>query len=61
MALFRFGRKDKDEPRPEAAAVESAPAAPAAAAPSRPGFLDRLKSGLAKTAKVLSTDVRDIF
>ena len=61
MALFRFGRKDKDEPRPEAAAVEPAPAAPAAAAPSRPGFLDRLKSGLAKTAKVLSTDVRDIF
>ena len=25
------------------------------------GFLDRLKAGLAKTAKVLSTDVRDLF
>ena len=59
MALFRFGRKE--EPQPDAAPAESAPAAPAPAAPPRPGFLDRLKSGLAKTAKVLSTDVRDIF
>ena len=59
MALFQFGRKE--EPQPQAAPVESAPAAPAPAAPNRPGFLDRLRSGLAKTAKVLSTDVRDIF
>ena len=59
MALFRFGRKE--EPQSDAVPAESAPAAPAPAAPPRPGFLDRLKSGLAKTAKVLSTDVRDIF
>ena len=25
------------------------------------GFLDRIKAGLAKTVKVLSTDVRDLF
>jgi fused signal recognition particle receptor len=54
MALFRFGRKE--EPRVEAEASEAAPVE----AP-KPGFLDRLKAGLAKTAKVLSTDVRDIF
>ena len=56
MALFRFGRKE--EPRVEAAAE---PAEPAAVESARPSFLDRLKAGLAKTAKVLSTDVRDIF
>ena len=55
MALFRFGRKDSPEPGPEAAAAE--PPAP----PPKSGLLDRLKSGLAKTARVLSTDVRDIF
>jgi fused signal recognition particle receptor len=54
MALFRFGRKE--EPRVEAEASEAAPVE----AP-KPGFLDHLKAGLAKTAKVLSTDVRDIF
>jgi fused signal recognition particle receptor len=58
MALFRFGRKPADEP-----AVE--PDGPAAAEPAEAtaprGFLDRLKAGLAKTAKVLSTDVRDLF
>jgi len=53
MALFRFGGGREPEP-------ESAPAAAAADQP-RPGLLDRLKAGLAKTAKVLSTDVRDIF
>jgi fused signal recognition particle receptor len=61
MALFRFGRKDKEEPQPEAVAAEPAAEAPAPAAANKPGFLDRLRSGLAKTAKVLSTDVRDIF
>jgi fused signal recognition particle receptor len=51
MALFRFGRKD-----------EPTPAEPQAVAPDRkPGFLDRLRAGLAKTAQVLSTDVRDLF
>ncbi len=54
MALFRFGRKE--EPRVEAEAAEPAPVEAA-----KPSFLDRLKAGLAKTAKVLSTDVRDIF
>jgi fused signal recognition particle receptor len=57
MALFRFGKGD-------ASAAERPPepeAGPAGAAPSRPGFLDRLRAGLAKTARVLSTDVRDLF
>jgi fused signal recognition particle receptor len=63
MALFRFGRKPADEPavEPDApAAAAVVPADEAVAAPPR-GFLDRLKAGLAKTAKVLSTDVRDLF
>ena len=50
MALFRFGggeKKPAEEP------------APAAASPR--GILDRLKAGLAKTARVLGTDVRDLF
>ena len=51
MAIFSFGRK---ESQPE-------PAAPAGEATPKPGLLDRLKAGLAKTAQVLSTDVRDLF
>ena len=66
MALFRFGRKTADEPaaesQPGAATPAAAPPADeAAAAPASRSFLDRLKAGLAKTAKVLSTDVRDLF
>ena len=48
MAIFGFGRKDE-------AAEAAAPQ------PERRGLLDRLRSGLAKTAQVLSTDVRDLF
>jgi fused signal recognition particle receptor len=50
MAIFGFGRQDK-------------PAAPPADAPAdRPrGILDRLRAGLAKTAQVLNTDVRDLL
>ena len=67
MALFRFGRKTADEPAAEPPQSDVAtpaivpPAADAAAAPAPRSFLDRLKAGLAKTAKVLSTDVRDLF
>ncbi len=69
MALFRFGRRDEPKPRPEAAAGEQPPVnaaatdavADAVAAAPRQGFLERLRSGLAKTAKVLQTDVRDLF
>jgi fused signal recognition particle receptor len=52
MAIFSFGRKD---PQPEPAALPSGENAP------KKSLLDRLKSGLAKTAQVLSTDVRDLF
>ena len=65
MALFRFGRRDEPKPGPEAAAGEQPPviaaATDAVAAPPRQGFLERLRSGLAKTAKVFQTDVRDLF
>jgi len=48
MAIFGFGRKDDPQP--------------AADPPERPrGILDRLRAGLAKTARVLNTDVRDLF
>lgn len=53
MAIFGFGRKDK----PDAPAEQSAE--PAAERPR--GILDRLRAGLAKTAQVLQTDVRDLF
>jgi fused signal recognition particle receptor len=52
MAIFSFGRKD---PQPEPAAAPSGENAP------KKSLLDRLKAGLAKTAQVLSTDVRDLF
>ena len=53
MAFFRFGSKPTDAP--------PAASADTPAEPVRPGLLDRLRAGLAKTAKVLSTDVRDLF
>ena len=53
MALFRFGRDE--------AAKADAEGRPPAEAPAGRGLLDRLRSGLAKTARVLSTDVRDLF
>ncbi len=66
MALFRFGRKE--EPRPESIAPEEKPAPVAAEvpaalpeAPAPRGFLERLRAGLAKTAQVLNTDVRDLL
>ncbi|MFM7207436.1 MAG: signal recognition particle-docking protein FtsY [Planctomycetaceae bacterium] len=76
MALFRFGRKNEPQPDasgPQAAQAESRQAESqqadirqaddqqAASRAPRPGLLDRLRAGLAKTARVLSTDVRDIF
>ena len=67
MALFRFGRKEPAaaeaasaaEPLPDAGAAAASPTAEPAV--GRPGFLDRLRAGLAKTAQVLQTDVRDLF
>jgi fused signal recognition particle receptor len=68
MALFRFGRKDdqsqkSSEQRP-GADDPSAPGPDADHAPAETtgtGLFDRLRSGLAKTARVLNTDVRDLF
>jgi len=60
MALFRFGRKPEDESTRTAASESTEAASAEAEAPPR-SFLDRLKAGLAKTAKVLQTDVRDLF
>ena len=60
MGIFSFGRKDpKDTPSKE-------PADPPAQETLEPGekprgLFDRLKAGLAKTAQVLRTDVRDLF
>jgi fused signal recognition particle receptor len=60
MALFRFGRKDSPAAPP--AGDDPANPAPESSAPAKgPGLLDRLRAGLAKTARVLSTDVRDLF
>ena len=53
MAIFGFGRKEE---KPAAAA-----AAEPAAEPAGRGLLARLRAGLAKTAQVLQTDVRDLF
>ncbi len=60
MALVRFGRKEEPQPPapPEQAAVESPPAEESA---GPRGFLGRLRAGLAKTVRVLNTDVRDLF
>ena len=54
MAIFGFGRKDKPD-----APLDPAGETPAADRPR--GILDRLRAGLAKTAQVLNTDVRDLF
>jgi fused signal recognition particle receptor len=65
MALFRFGRRDEPAVAADAAAdVNAAPDAAAEqqeAGATKPGFLDRLKAGLAKTARLLNTDVRDLL
>lgn len=73
MAFFGFGRKDPKTPPPAADAAPADDAAPPSAGDSDPpgdgiaaspkprGLLDRLKAGLAKTAQVLRTDVRDLF
>ena len=55
MAIFGFGRKDK----PDAPVAPPPADAPPADRPR--GILDRLRAGLAKTAQVLKTDVRDLF
>jgi fused signal recognition particle receptor len=60
MALFRFGGEKKQDTPAAASLPEAAEPAVTAAAPKR-GLLDRLKAGLAKTARVLGTDVRDLF
>ena len=66
MALFRFGRKPTTDtsatPAGESTAAEAVSADTAAeGAWSGGGLLDRLRAGLAKTARVLNTDVRDLF
>jgi fused signal recognition particle receptor len=63
MALFRFGRKPTpDIPESTGPSPTAADATPAESPPkSGGGLLDRLRAGLAKTAKVLNTDVRDLF
>jgi len=65
MALFRFGRRDEPVNAADAAAEEHAATDAAAEQPdagaAKPGFLDRLKAGLAKTARLLNTDVRDLL
>jgi fused signal recognition particle receptor len=65
MALFRFGRRDEPASAADAAtdvdaATDAAAEQPDAGA-AKPGFLDRLKAGLAKTARLLNTDVRDLL
>jgi len=63
MALFGFGRKPTtDTPAPTAetqSTGDDSTVEPAAR--SGGGLLDRLRAGLAKTARVLNTDVRDLF
>ena len=52
-----------DTPAGESTAAQAVSADAAAAGPARSGggLLDRLRAGLAKTARVLNTDVRDLF
>ena len=68
MALFPFGRKQApasppplDLTTPEPAASELALQTPVQPNVEKKGLLDRLRAGLAKTAQVLNTDVRDLF
>ena len=60
MALFRFGGEKKQDAAEPARPSEAAAPQPADEEPKR-GLFDRLKAGLAKTARVLGTDVRDLF
>jgi fused signal recognition particle receptor len=53
MALFRFGGGKRE--------ATAGAATPAADAPPQRGLLDRLKSGLSATARLLGTDVRDLL
>jgi len=68
MALFPFRRKQApasppplDLTTPEPAASELALQPPGQPPVEKKGLLDRLRAGLAKTAQVLNTDVRDLF
>ena len=68
MALFPFGRKQApasppplDLTTPEPAASELALQTPVQPTVEKKGLLDRLRAGLAKTAQVLNTDVRDLL
>ena len=68
MALFRFGQqsptnapRDVAETPAAQGAAHPDPVAEPAAGRSGGGLLDRLRAGLAKTARVLNTDVRDLF
>ena len=64
MGIFSFGRKDpKEQASKEQASKDTPAGAPGATdgAEKPRGLLDRLKAGLAKTAQVLRTDVRDLF
>ena len=59
MGIFSFGRKNPPTPQEPEAPAGAEPQAQEAAAPR--GLLDRLRAGLAKTAQVFNTDVRDLF
>ena len=59
MGIFSFGRKNPPAPPEPQAPAGAEPQAQEAAAPR--GLLDRLRAGLAKTAQVFNTDVRDLF
>ena len=64
MGIFSFGRKDpKDQTTKEQATKDTPAGGPGATdgAEKPRGLLYRLKAGLAKTAQVLRTDVRDLF
>ena len=61
MALFRFGRPGRPDDTPAAGSEPADGAAESAPAAAPTGLFDRLRAGLAKTARVLGTDVRDLF